>query len=299
MYPRQAPDSPAAALPHTLGQLSQLTSLSLGFGEAHVTTAQVDAMVQALPSLQHLTLLSKPMLRPALDAGFPINVAVSCVQLMSLSISGVQFGALPVELERMTRLTRLALGQSSVASLPVSISRLTALESFSIYSHTAAPATQICHLTALRRLEVSGPIVASLPVGIISRLTALLHLEVDTFSPTFYPSLDAEHWERAYSSCIWSLASLTRLDIPDTRSLLGISQLSALRELKLGYGWTPDLPPGMTACQQLSWLSMGSYQRSPVLASLQTLQYLRVSAYGGAQEVLWTQLTALTKLDLH
>ena len=53
-YPDEAPENPASALPATLRQLSQLTRLRLRFGLAPVTAAQVDRMVQGLPSLQHL-----------------------------------------------------------------------------------------------------------------------------------------------------------------------------------------------------------------------------------------------------
>lgn len=51
-YPMDAPLFYAPNLPSGVGRLSQLTSLSLGVGtQRPVTTAQVDAMVQTLPSL--------------------------------------------------------------------------------------------------------------------------------------------------------------------------------------------------------------------------------------------------------
>ena len=45
-YPWMAPEIPASALPADLGQLSQLTSLTLGFGFAPVTTAQAIVAVK-------------------------------------------------------------------------------------------------------------------------------------------------------------------------------------------------------------------------------------------------------------
>ena len=40
-YPNAAPEDPWSALPPELGRLSQLTSLTLGFGAANVRTLQV------------------------------------------------------------------------------------------------------------------------------------------------------------------------------------------------------------------------------------------------------------------
>lgn len=55
-YPELASRNPASALPAALGQLRQLTSLTLDLGCAPVTAAQVDAVLQTLPLLQHLAL---------------------------------------------------------------------------------------------------------------------------------------------------------------------------------------------------------------------------------------------------
>lgn len=77
-----------------------------------------------------------------------------------------------------------------------------------------------------------------------------------------------------------------------------ISQLSALRELDMGAPSLPGLPPGMTACQQLSWLSMGSDRSCPQLACLQSMRFLRVSAVLGQNATYRTQLTALTELEV-
>ena len=90
-YPRHAPPNPASALPAELGRFSQLTSLTLGFGQAPVRTAQVDAMVQMLPSLQYLVLEGSRRV-PLLADGFPIGIATSCSQLRELNIAGGGLG---------------------------------------------------------------------------------------------------------------------------------------------------------------------------------------------------------------
>lgn len=49
-------NQPRAVVPLQLGQLSQLTKLSMGMGVAPVSTARIDAMLRILPSLQHFRL---------------------------------------------------------------------------------------------------------------------------------------------------------------------------------------------------------------------------------------------------
>ena len=90
-YPYDAPRVPVAALPAELGRLSSLTSLTLGVGwcPRHNSTAQVDAMVQTLPSLQHLSLDGYHFL----SDGFPVSLTSSCRQLRCLEIRGAAAGA--------------------------------------------------------------------------------------------------------------------------------------------------------------------------------------------------------------
>lgn len=80
-------DHYAAALPADIGRLSQLTRLVLGMDLLSVTPTWVDAMVQTLPLLQHLTLGSDNEMR-TIKAGFPISIARSCTQLKYLRICG-------------------------------------------------------------------------------------------------------------------------------------------------------------------------------------------------------------------
>jgi hypothetical protein len=77
------------------------------------------------------------------------------------------------------------------------------------------------------------------------------------------------------------------MSLPDS-----ISCLSRLAELDVSY-----LPPGLTACRQLTRLVMDSDNPSPVLASLHTLRYLSVGV-SWPWGRYWTQLTGLTELRL-
>lgn len=111
---------------------------------------------------------------------------------------------------------------------------------------------------------------------------------------------------------LWRLPGVTRLQMKakEWEALAGnISRLTALRELNLDGSnvWAGEqgvqLPPGLAACQQLSWLEMRSDLRSPVLARLHSLRFLRAIARKTGNDAFqtptcWTQLTALTELQL-
>ena len=127
-YPRRAPKNPAAALPALLGQMSQLTRLYLYTGMAPITTEQVDAVVQTLPSLQHLILLADP--HGVLLNGLPLSIATTCRQLQHLQIHSGALGALPEDLGHLRELTHLELHHGRVASLPVSAAGACAGEEF-------------------------------------------------------------------------------------------------------------------------------------------------------------------------
>ena len=194
-YPYGAPANTAAAFPAVIGQLTRISSLTMGWGVAPVTTAQVNLLVPRLPSLQHLCLNG----HKSLADGFPVSITSSCSQLRCLQIHCALLKAMPPELG---------------------------------------------HLTALTRLELGG--------------------------------------------CM-------TINLPDS-----ISQLSRLAELDLGWfeALRVSLPRGLTACRHLTRLEMDSDAASPVLASLQSLRHLRVAFNEKQRETYWTQLTALTELQL-
>lgn len=83
-------------------------------------------MLATLPLLQHLTLHASS--GRALSDGFPVSLPISCERLQSLNLRFLKPLELPLELGRLEALTRLVLGDQSVASLPHSISQLRALK---------------------------------------------------------------------------------------------------------------------------------------------------------------------------
>lgn len=196
-YPFRVPVSAASALPAELGRLSQLTSLVLGLGSTSVSTAQVDAMVQALPSLQHLSLCFDTDIG-ALSDGFPLSTTSCCSGLRCLEIVSGDYEHVPPELGHLTALTRLELSKAEIWSLPDSMPSL----------------------ISLRQLDLHG------------------------------------------ACCL-------------------------------------DLPPGLTACQQLTWLAIDADCAGPVLARLQSLRYLSFKAEPFVQSDQWSQLKGLTELELN
>ena len=238
-YPGRSPRLGGSALPAALGQLSQLTSLSLNVGFACVTAAQVDAMVQSLPSLKHLDLKGSFSF---LADGFPVSINTCCSQLETLHIVGGFPEDVQPELGQLHRLTQLMLGDRC-GSLPANISQLEALQDIELLNY---------------RGEMDLP------------------------------------------EQLWRLVSITRLVITVENLSLPdcISQLTALKKLEILDSTFPILPLGLTACRQLTLLTLGFVVASPVLARLQSLCSLTVTMLPDQRPDVehWTQLRGLTRL---
>ena len=243
------PSAYSAALSQ-LSQLSQLTSLSLSIHVARVTTAEVDTIVQGLPSLQSLDLTGGQRF---LKDDFPVGIATSCSQLQHLHVWGAYFvraEAMP-DFGCLTRLTSLKLG-CYCSSLPASIS----------------------HLTGLRDVEVCHD-----------------------FRYTELPEQ------------LWHLESITRLSLDLMLSSLrffldgglsnSISRLTALHNLTLMQTASCTLPEGLTACRQLTHLTLRTDVVSPVVARLQSLRSFEVMMlpHQLPHNTYWTQLSGLTQLS--
>lgn len=92
-------------------------------------------------------------------------------------------------------------------------------------------------------------------------------------------------------SLVWS--EITTL--PDS-----ISRLTALKELELFGNPELSLPPGLTACRQLTRLHTVAWPVSPVLPRLLSLRCLRtdITFESVTPDMGWHSLTALTNLQL-
>lgn len=79
-----------------------------------------------------------------------------------------------------------------------------------------------------------------------------------------------------------------------------ISRLTALQILDLHGNSDVALPPGLTACRQLTRLDMGNDNASPVLSRLRGLRRLSFRCLQDQRphSTYWTHLTALTELTL-
>lgn len=152
-------------------------------------------------------------------------------------------------------------------------------------------------LPSLQHLFLSGfkSFEDGFPVSITSSCSQLRCLQI------LYAALEAVPSE------LGRLTALTRLDLRHTRirSLQhtirslpdSVSCLTRLPELDVE-GTCLALSPGLSACRQLTRLAMDSVAASPVLTSLPSLRCLNINGYDERHKTYWTQLTALTELQL-
>ena len=129
-YLGNARSHPTSVLPEQVGCFRQLTSMSVDLQATRMTTAQVNAVLQTLPLLQHLDIYGAQ----GIIGGFPKSIASSCCQLRSLKLNFLYepLGDVPHELGTLTDLTRLSL-HCSIDSLPASVSSLVSLKELQIY----------------------------------------------------------------------------------------------------------------------------------------------------------------------
>lgn len=227
-YPPSAPDCPEIALPADLGRLSQLTSLTLDIGCTHITTAEVNAVVETLPLLLTLSLIFQSS--EALKDGFPVSIASRCCGLKSLRIVGGMPGNVPSELGLLTALTRLTLNSEMITAIPDSISQLTALQllKLSICNSLALPeGLSACQF--LTRLTICDDVMSP----VLAKLHSLRFLSVGS------------HPQQQYWTQLTALTRLALVVNDDDRSVpTGLSGLSCLRMLKISNAGIDDLPAG-------------------------------------------------------
>lgn len=265
-YPCISPENPASALPAELGRLSQLTSLSLGFGSALVSTEQVDAMVQTLPLLQHLVLNGQ--YASSLLGGFPVSIATSCSRLEHLTIQSFRhLGNLPPQLGLLTALTGLDLSDCAVTSLPETISRLTALKELKL-SHSRGVVEVPPRMTACQQLTkvVMGDTSTS---PVLGRLHSLRSLAVNLRTN--------EPPHELYWAHLSAFNDLELRCIEDGSLPAGLGSMVGLRVLTIGGAVLDDLPTG-PYLNQLETLSMDHCTFNAgvpaSLAAAKKLQYL-------------------------
>lgn len=184
--------------------------------------------------------------------------------------------ALPVELGRLSQLTHLRLhtGRALVTTAQVNavVQTLPLLQYLTLHS------------------TLGGALLDGFPLAIATSCSQLRHLEIT-----------CGHF-KALPQELGRLSSLTRLglnagvtSLPDS-----VSRLTALRELDLSRNPELSLPPGLTACWQLTRLNVADCPLSPVLARMHSLRRLSVMVVPGEQprEMFWTRLTGLRELQL-
>jgi hypothetical protein len=265
-YPLKASANPEAALPAELGRLRQLTCLRLDVGMACITTAQVDAMVQTLPSLQHLALQADWC--RILSDGFPVSAASSCSLLRHLEIRGGVLGDLPPELGRLTGLTRLDLQSAGVTSLPDSISRLTDLSELALpYNLDLSLPPGLAACRQLTRLDIGSSRLFQLPAD----LQSLQCLSVRV------PPGQQPH------QLFWTqLTALTELQLQCEGGLVpaGLGLLTGLSKIGINRVMLNDLPGGPYLSRLESLTMSNCVFLAGVPASLAAATQLRCLSLG-------------------
>lgn len=272
--------NPQLALPEGLGQLGQLTSLTLGVGDFPVTAAQVDAVVRTLPLLQHLVINSSEGYQAL---GFPISIATTCSQLQHLEIARGTVGHVPPELGRLTALTRLQFRHAEVRSLPDSISNLCDLQELDLVQ-TAVSMRLPSGLTGCGQLtQLVLHSVCESPVSVLGRLHALRSLSVGSLQ--WYYTAQEKPWTQ--------LTALTELDLHQSNSIPdGLGGMSGLRKLSIRSAVMPitDLPAGpYLSCLEVLELPECTFEPEvpAVLAAAKRLRHLGL----GSSRQAATELT--------
>ena len=284
-------------LPATNGQLTQLTSLTLG----QVDPAQIISMLQGLPSLLYLYLDCK---ESKTELHCLSDIARSCPALMHLNITGALLEDVPSEIGDLRSLTRLCIKDCDIDTVSDSISQLTGLLDLDFFEMFLTGPTVLAALRQLTSLKLSddGPelpslkCLRSLAVGIceegvptyFTQLTELTHLCL--------------HFE---ISCpcpeMAGMTRLRRVEIHGYRlpQLLPGAYLCGVTNLYLQDQYPRGVPAALEAAVQLRVLSFGIDSTDltepdlVLLSQLPVLETLYISKPVSVSQQQWDTNTAL------
>lgn len=248
----------ATAWPAALRRLSQLTSFTLEYGGAH--EAQINAIVQTLPSLQRLSISG--------SSGFPSQGFPGSSELRCLEISGARHRTVSAELGRLTGLTRLKMASSQMSSLPDAISRPSRLRELDVSQNESLalpPSLTACQkLTSLGIESDLSPVLAQ----------SLQHLRVESLGS------QQPHW------C--QLTALTELELladsdnpyfPSKNLPAGLGGMNSILKLRIECAKLAGMPEGpcLSCLESLVLYDCLFPNGLPaVLASAKQLRHLRV-----------------------
>ena len=248
-----------STLPESIGQLTNLTSLNLGYN-------QLTALPESIGQLTNLTSLN---LSHNKLIALPESIG-QLTNLTSLNLDSKQLTALPESIGQLTSLTSLTLHSNQLTALPESIGQLTSLTSLTLHSNqlTALPES-IGQLTNLTSLNLrSNQLMALLES--VGQLTNLTSLNLSSNQLTALPE------------SIGQLTNLTSLNLRFNQLTAlpeWIDQLTSLTFLDLSSNQLTALPESIGQLPNLTSLSLRSNQLTALLESI-------------------GQLTNLTSLDL-
>ncbi len=265
-------------LPGSLGQLTQLERLHLGFNQL---TTLPESLGQ-LTKLKELYLLSNQLTTLPKSLG-------RLTQLKDLYLDSNQLTTLPESLGRLTQLQILDLDGNQLTTLPESLGQLTQLQSLHLVGNrlTTLPES-LGQLTQLQKLDLVGNQLTTLPES-LGLLTQLQKLDLGGNQLTTLPEWLGQmtQLQGLYLSSNqlttlpeW-LGQLTQLQalylggnqlttLPES-----LGKLTQLQRLKLDYNRLTTLPEWLGRLTQLQELGLGRNQLTTLPESLGQLTRLK------------------------
>lgn len=213
------------ALPESLGQLTQLKSLEIGFNKLR----HLPEWIGKLTQLRELSLFENQL------TTLPESM-VELTRMKELDLADNQLAALPKWTSKLAQLRRLDLSENKLTSLPESIGELTLIKDLELpYNKLTSLPETIGKLTQLRELRLDGNQLTWLPDSI----SKLSQLEVLDLSDNKLASLPES---------IGNLTQLTHLYLDDNALTTLPDSLERLTKLGLLYlhgnaaiGLSPDI----------------------------------------------------------
>ena len=267
-------------IPESIGQLSQLKSLCLGWNQ----------LSKFPESITHLSLLQALDLSKNGLSSLPESIS-QLSQLKRLDLRDNQLHELPESIGQLSQLQVLDLGYNDLSSLPERITQLSQLQVLDLsYNDLSSLPESISQLSQLKRLDLSWNRLSELPES-IGQLGQLKRLNLKS------------NRLRELPESISQLSQLQVLDLGrnDLSSLPeSISQLSQLQVLDLSYNDLSSLPESISQLSQLERLDLFGNKLNELpktigkLSQLKTLNFSANHQLGKLPENI-TQLSQFEK----
>lgn len=294
--------SPLKNLPPTIGNLSQLTKLSIRGTQLNKLPKELNQLVK----LQTLD-LSKNELSSIPSEIFNLSA------LQKLSFNENKLKKVPSLIGQLTGLKLLEINSNYLRSLPSEIGQLINLESLNLSNNwlTELP-IELSHLTNIKNLDLNENRLTSIPLA-VTKLKSIENLYLGHNKITTLPQsigqmvnlivLDVNHNQlTAPPDSLCDLYNLVQLDIFDNDLAelpTRIGNLINLKKLDIGNNKLKTLPKEMRQLENLTSLSLYGNQLSEFPLVLTQLTHLKsINLRDNQISELPSQILELKELEL-